>query len=106
MAILLPSTFTTYGDATTTEGGPLRKYVLAQFRSDADLVWVNNLRTALAADEVKYRNLVQARPRLRVEDRRLWKDFETGVRQATVIVIDPTPVVSSVREALHREGGK
>ncbi len=38
MALIIPTAVSTYGDATKTSG-PFQKYILAQFRSDADLEW-------------------------------------------------------------------
>lgn len=102
MPILLPSSYSTYGDSTLTEG-PFRKHVLAQFRSDSDLEWIKELRAAMVRDEVKYRDIVQMRPRLRSQ-RTLWSRLETGVSQATIIIIDPKPIDEQVRDltALQR----
>lgn len=94
MALIIPTVCTTYGDASVTEGGRLRKYVLAQFRADANLEWVR--------DELKYRDFTAARPRLRAR-RELWARVENGVGQATVIVIDPQPYDVALREVLRDE---
>jgi hypothetical protein len=64
MAILVPIAYSTYADATTTEGGPLCKYVLAQVRSDANLSWVADVKRALGVDELKWKVLREYRPRL------------------------------------------
>jgi hypothetical protein len=96
MPILLPSSYSTYGDSTLTEG-PFRKHVLAQFRSDASLEWIRELRAAMVRDEVKYRDIVAMRPQLRSQ-RTLWGRVEAGVSQATIIVIDPKPIDEQIRD--------
>jgi hypothetical protein len=104
MALIIPVSYSTFGDSTTTEG-PFRKYVLAQFRSDADLAWVVDLRAELVADELKYKAFRKARYRIR-QNRDLWKAVETGVGQATIIVSDPTPLVDAARDSYVAQGGK
>jgi hypothetical protein len=37
MAIVISTARSTFGDATSTPGGPLREYILAQLPDDADL---------------------------------------------------------------------
>lgn len=100
MALIIPTAASTYGDSTTTEGGRLRKYVLAQFRSDADLEWVKELRARLVKDELKYADFKPARPRLRIEQP-LWSRVERGVGQGSIIVIDPQPVEDEIREVVR-----
>ncbi len=100
MALIIPTAASTYGDSTTTEGGRLRKYVLAQFRSDADLEWVRELRARLVKDELKYTIVRDARPRLRGEQP-LWSRVEAGVGQASIIVIDPQPTEAQIRDAVE-----
>lgn len=100
MALVIPTAASTYGDSTLTEGGRLRKYVLAQFRSDADLAWVKELRALLVKDELKYVNFRDARPRLRSEQP-LWSRVEAGIGQASIIVIDPKPVEAEIRELVR-----
>ena len=105
MALIIPTSTTTFGDATSTEGGSLRKYVLAQVRSDADLEWVRELRGRLVKDELKYLDFKAARPRLR-EERALWSRIERGVAQASIIIIDPAPVEEEIRQFLQSEIGR
>lgn len=81
----------------------MRKYVLAQFRSNAELGWIGELRTALGVSEVKYKHFLDRRPRLR-KQQDLWERVERGVFAATLIVTDPLPVMNSVRSALISEG--
>ncbi|MBZ5667573.1 MAG: hypothetical protein LAO30_23620 [Acidobacteriia bacterium] len=102
MPLILPTASTTYGDSALTEGGVFRKYVLAQFRDDASLEWVGALRTNLVREELKYSDFLRARPRLR-SDRNLWRRIEAGVGQASIIVIDPEPVATEIRDAAAAE---
>jgi hypothetical protein len=104
LAILLPTSFSTFGDATSTEGaGPLRKYVRAQFRSDAQLTWVDRLRAALGSNEVKFKLFRERRPNLR-RDAELWAQIESGVGQATLVVTDAEPLDRTIRRGLHADG--
>ncbi|HKS72655.1 MAG TPA: hypothetical protein VJQ82_05615 [Terriglobales bacterium] len=104
MALIIPTGSSTFGDATSTEGGRLRKYVLAQLRADAKLEWVAELRARLVKDELKYADFRAARPQLRA-NRGLWSRIEHGVSQATVIVIDPHPVEQEIRQLIEAEMG-
>jgi hypothetical protein len=51
----------TYGDSSRTGDD---KYVLAQFRSDASLAWVSELRAFLVKDELKYKWFAPERHRV------------------------------------------
>lgn len=104
MALIVPTGTSTFGDATSTEGGRLRKYVLAQLRADAELEWVSALRARLVKDELKYVDFRAARPRLRA-DRALWSKIERGISQASIIIIDPDPVEREIRELIDAEAG-
>lgn len=104
MALIIPTGFSTFADSTKTEG-PIRKYILAQFRSDAELDWVGQLRTTMVVDEVKYGHFRNVRPRLRSNEH-LWSKIEKGVSQATIIVIDPQPVQNSIRQYLKAKGAE
>lgn len=53
MALLLPTSFSSFGDATATEG-PGRVYVLAQVRDTAEVDWVAETRRLLAQPELKW----------------------------------------------------
>ncbi len=90
-----------YADATRTEG-PLAKYVLAQFRSDAKLEWVAELRQVLSVDELKWNSLEEKRPRLK-DDADLWKRVEQGVAQATIVIVDPQPIDRQVKDLLRNQ---
>jgi hypothetical protein len=108
MSLIIPTSYSplkSFGDSTTTEGAPLSKYVLAQLRSDASLDWVGELRALLVKDELKYRDFKEARPRLK-QNRKLWKLIENGIGQASIIVIDPTPVYDWVEKVLKNSGAE
>jgi hypothetical protein len=106
MAILVPIAYSTYGDGTTTEGSALRKkYVLAQIRSDANLTWVADTKRALTVGELKWKILREYRPRLRAMTD-LWASIEAGVRQATIVVIDTTPIRKEVVARLVADGAE
>ncbi len=66
-------------------------YVLAQFRSNLNFEWVRELRGTLARNELKHKDLVDNQVCLR-RDRALWKRVSNGLGQATIIVIDLTPI--------------
>jgi hypothetical protein len=98
MSLIIPTGVSTYADASSTRtGGPLRTYVLAQFRSDANLEWVRELRGILVKDELKHQDFAAARDKFK-NDQSLWSRIEVGVGQASIIAIDPKPIDSSVRE--------
>jgi hypothetical protein len=99
--IILPTAASTYADSTFTEG-PLRRYVLAQFRDDASLEWVARTRAVLVKDELKYRDLREARPKLR-SLRELWSQIERGIGQATIVVIDPRDYEQLVQDTLTQD---
>lgn len=103
MPLLIPTACTTFADATTTEKNPLRRYVLAQFRIDANLDWVREIRGILVRDELKYAAFARARPRLR-ENTTLWTRIENGLGQATLVIIDPSQHIEPIREFFRREG--
>jgi hypothetical protein len=87
MALIIPTAVSTYGDATRTSGR-FQKYILAQFRSDADLEWVRRTRSKLVKAELKFGDIKDNRPTLK-KDQRLWAQIEKGVGQGSIIVIDP-----------------
>jgi len=75
---------------------------LAQFRSDADFEWVRQLRSILVTEELKYVQFHAARPKLKAQ-RNFWKKIEAGVGQATIIVIDPDPIETQIRQSIKSE---
>ena len=74
-----------YGDSCQTGDD---KYVIAQFRSDADLNWVGELRAFLVKDELKYKWFHPERHRVR-SNPKLWPRVEKGVHQAEITIMDP-----------------
>jgi hypothetical protein len=104
MALLFPISSSTFGDSRETAGSPaLRKYVLAQFQSDAGLDWVAKLRARLGRDELKYRDYQPEQRRIRSSAPELYRAVEAGISQATVIVIDPEPTAYLAENYLIQE---
>jgi hypothetical protein len=62
---------------------------------------VRLLRTILT-DELKYVNVREARPKLEA-DQQVWRSVEEGIRQATVIVIDPKPFAQAIELSLRAD---
>jgi len=75
----------TYGDSCQTGDD---KYVIAQFRSDASLDWVADLRAFLMKDELKYKWFNPERHRVMAKAD-LWKRVQDGVHQAEITILDP-----------------
>jgi hypothetical protein len=100
VALIIPTSVSTYGDATRTSG-KFQKYILAQFRSDADLEWVRRVRSKLVKAELKYGDLKENRPSLK-KDGTLWTQIEKGVGQATIIVIDPGQYEPLAKDTLRK----
>ena len=74
-----------YGDAC--ESGD-DKYVVAQFRSNASLAWVSDLRSFLNLPELKYRDFHPRRHQV-MSNAEIWAKFERGVQQAEITIVDP-----------------
>jgi len=66
------------------------KYVIAQFRSDADLDWVSQLRAFFQKDELKYKHFQPERHRVQSKPE-LWKKLVKGIWQAEITIMDPKP---------------
>jgi hypothetical protein len=98
MALIIPTSHSSFGDGTKTSGR-FQRYVLAQVRSDADLNWVQRLRGLLVKQELKYNDVKEKKPRLQ-KNRELWSQIEKGIGQATIIVIDPGAYEPMVRDTL------
>jgi hypothetical protein len=75
-----------YGDAC--ESGD-DKYVVAQFRSNASLGWVPDLRSFLNLPELKYRDFHPRRHQV-MSNAEMWAKFEKGVQQAEITIVDPS----------------
>jgi hypothetical protein len=74
-----------YGDSCRTGDD---KYVIAQFRSDANLSWVVDLRSYLNLPELKFKFFEREKYRVQSRDE-LWKNVLAGVCQAEVTISDP-----------------
>jgi hypothetical protein len=102
MALIVPTASSTYADSVETGGGALRKYILAQYSSDANFEWVREVRAMLVKDELKYRDFREARSKL-MSVRETWSRLENGLSEATIIVIDPHPIAKSIEAWLQNE---
>jgi hypothetical protein len=104
VALLYPISNSTFGDSRETAGAHgLCKYILAQYQSDADFEWVKRLRAHLNRDELKYRDFHPLHRQIKSSNPELYNEIETGIAQATVIVIDPAPIASDARAWLDSE---
>jgi hypothetical protein len=83
-----------YGDSCVTGDD---KYVIAQFRHDAPMAWVGELRAFLVQNELKYKHFAPQRHRVQA-NAALWKRVKAGVEQAEITIIDP---VSYRKYAFH-----
>jgi hypothetical protein len=89
-----------YGDAC--ESGD-DKYVVAQFRSDASLAWVPDLRSFLNLAELKYRDFHPRRHQV-MSNAEMWAKFEKGVQQAEITIVDPLYYKQAVLESRRLAG--
>jgi hypothetical protein len=74
-----------YGDACQSGDD---KYVIAQFRSDASLAWVHDLRSFLNLAELKYKDFHPRRHHV-MSNAEMWAAFNKGVQQAEITIVDP-----------------
>jgi len=105
MALIIPTSRSTYADAAWLPGGPLSPYVLVQLPADADLGWLSDIRRLAAVDEVKWK-IVQTRREHLQSKRDLWKGLVDAMRTATVVVIRPADVEQELRHYLKTEGAE
>jgi hypothetical protein len=98
MALIIPTSHSSFGDGTKTSGR-FQRYVLAQVRSDADLDWVRRIRTLLVKQELKFNDVRDNKPRLQ-KNAALWSQIEKGIGHATIIVVDPGAYEPMVRDTL------
>jgi len=99
VALIIPTSTSSYGDATKTSGR-FQKYVLAQMRSDADLEWLRHIRSQLVKQELKYDDIKKNKYRFQ-RDPALWARIQNGFGQATIIVIDPGKYETLVRDRIQ-----
>jgi len=74
-----------YGDACQSGDD---KYVIAQFRSDASLAWVPDIRSFLNLPELKYRDFQPRRHQVQ-SNAEMWRKLQQGIQQAEITIIDP-----------------
>jgi hypothetical protein len=91
-----------YGDAC--ESGD-DKYIAAQFRSDASLAWVPDLRSFLNLPELKYRDFHPRRHQLK-SNAEMWAKFEKGVQQAEITILDPRVYRQAVLDDWLEQGAE
>jgi hypothetical protein len=99
MALIIPTSYSTFGDGTKTSGR-FQRYVLAQVRSDANLEWIHRVRALLVKEELKYKDLKDNKYRFQ-KDAVLWSQIEKGIGQSSVIVVDPGEYEPLVRDTLN-----
>jgi hypothetical protein len=76
-----------YGDACQSGDD---KFVIAQFRADAQLGWVQDLRSHLQQKELKYKEFHRFRHRVQANTE-LWAKVQQGVFQAEITITNPKP---------------
>lgn len=103
MALVIPTSRSTYGDATSLPGGPLSPYILAQLPEDADLAWLTDVRRLATVDEVKWK-VFQPRREYLQSKREIWERILGAMRTATIVVIKPADVEQELRQYLTAEG--
>ena len=79
-----------YGDSCQTGDD---KYVLAQFRADAKLDWVIDLRKFLQLPELKYKAYAPQKQKV-ASNSELQRSINKGLAQAEITIIDRPPVPS------------
>lgn len=102
MALIIPTSYSTFGDATTVPGGPLSPYILAQLPGDADLGWVQTVRALAAVDELKWKAFQARREPLQAK-RDLWRKIIESMNLATVVVIKPESIARQIKSYLDEE---
>lgn len=91
-----------YGDSCVSGDD---KYVIAQFRHDAPMSWVAELRTLLVQDELKYKHFQPQRHRV-MANKSLWRRVVAGVERAEITIVDPFEYQNRVLCDLHELGAE
>jgi hypothetical protein len=91
-----------YGDSCVSGDD---KYVIAQFRQDAPMEWVGELRAFLVKDELKYKHFQPERHRVQ-SNRPLWKRVVAGIERAEITIVDPFLYENSVLFDLEEKGAE
>ncbi len=107
MALVIPTSHSTFADATSLPGGPLSPYILAQLPGDTDLDWLREIRSTTTTDEVKWKAFQARRERFQA-NAGLWRLITSSMKTATIVVIKPVDMVRDIKEWLgdeHAEEG-
>ena len=91
-----------YGDSCVSGDD---KYVIAQFRHDAPMEWVAELRALLVKDELKYKDFQPKRHWLQ-SNKPLWKRVTAGIERAEITIVDPFEYQDSVLFDLKERGAE
>jgi hypothetical protein len=91
-----------YGDSCISGDD---KYVIAQFRHDAPMGWVAELRAFLVKDELKYKYFQPERHRI-VANKPLWHRVRAGVERAEITIVDPFEYQDRVLFDLQESGAE
>jgi len=91
-----------YGDSCISGDD---KYVIAQFRHDAPMGWVAELRAFLVKDELKYKYFQPERHRV-VANKPLWRRVRAGVERAEITIVDPFEYQDRVLFDLQESGAE
>ena len=102
MALVIPTSYSTYGDATSVPGGPLSPYVLAQLPGESQLGWVQELRSLSAVDELKWKVFQTRREAIQAKGD-LWKQILASMKTATIVIIKPQDIADGVQAWLDKE---
>ena len=102
MALVIPTSHSTFADATSVPGGPLSPYVLAQLPGDTELGWLSEIRNIAAVDELKWKGFQARRERLQAKPD-LWRMITDSMRTATIVVIKPADVTRDIEQFLDEE---
>lgn len=76
-----------YGDACQSGDD---KFVIAQYRADAQLAWVQDLRSHLQQKELKYKDFHRFRHKVQA-NAGLWAKVQQGIFQAEITITNPKP---------------
>jgi hypothetical protein len=91
-----------YGDASTSGDD---KYVVAQFRADASLAWVPDLRAFLNLPELKYRDYFLRRHQVQ-SNAEMSAKLDKGFQQAEITIVDPRAYQQAVLDDWLDQGAE
>ncbi len=105
MALVIPAAKSTIVEATSNPGGVMSKYILAQLPDDVSLDWLIDVRSLCDVSELKWK-LFQARREHLQGKTELWPRIQASMRSATIVIINPGEVESSLRLELNSQGAE